>query len=185
MLEKELGLLRAKNQKSGQQLSKPSPGMKNQVQLSMQQKTLESFTEASEKDKYPVANLEENITPGAHSNSAKNIQKRNYALVVTSKPVQASKHSQTQVVYNSQKTPARKPNIKAENQKKRILFLQKLGQQNSEADLILVLNKSLQKVGDKTRFGRVRYSLSRAMSILLTKKANVGSIVLWLSNVLI
>lgn len=35
-LEKKLGLLKAKEQKSGQQLGKPSPKMKNQVQISIQ-----------------------------------------------------------------------------------------------------------------------------------------------------
>ena len=62
-MEKELGRLRAKEQKSGQQLGRPSPGTKNWAQLSKQQKTLESPTEANEEDERPVASQEENITP--------------------------------------------------------------------------------------------------------------------------
>ena len=184
-LEKELGLLRTKEQKSGQQLGKPSPGTKNQAQLSTQRKTLESPTKASEEDERPVASLEENIAPGAHSSSAKNTQKRNYALVPASKPAQAPEHPWTQVVYKSRKTPATKPNIKTEDQGRRILFPWVLGQQKSEADLMLALNEALQKVGEEMRFCRVRYSPSGAVSALLTEKANAGSIVPRLSNVLI
>ncbi len=88
-LEKELGFFRAKEQKSGQQLDKPSLGTKNQVQLSTQRKPLKSPTEASEEDECPVASLEENIAPRAYFNSAKNTQKRDYASVAISKPVQA------------------------------------------------------------------------------------------------
>ena len=57
----------------------------------------------------------------------------------------------------------------------------------SEADLMLVLNKELQKAGEglDTRFSRVRYSPSGAVSALLTEKANAGSIIPRLSNVLI
>ena len=100
-LEKKFGLLRTKEQKSGQQLGKPLPGSKNQAQLLTQRKTLENPTKASKEDKRPVASLEENITPRAHSGSAKNMQKRNYVLVVESKPAQAPKHLWIQVVYKS------------------------------------------------------------------------------------
>ncbi len=88
-------------------------------------------------------------------------------------------------MYKSRKTPATKPNIKAEDQGRRIFFPRVLGQHKSEADLMLALNKALQKAGEKTWFCRVRYLPSGAVSALFTEKANVGSIVLWLSNVLI
>ena len=57
----------------------------------------------------------------------------------------------------------------------------------SEADIMLALNEALQRAGEglETRFCRVRYSPSGAVSALLTEKANAGSIIPRLSNVLI
>ena len=57
----------------------------------------------------------------------------------------------------------------------------------SEADLMLVLNEALQKAGEgsDTRFSRIRYSPSAAVSALLTEKANAGLLIPRLSNVLI
>ena len=83
MLEKKLGLFRAKKQKSSQQLGKFLPGMKNQTQLSMYRKIPESSTKANKKNKRPVASLAKNIAPEAHLSLAKNTQKQNYALVDT------------------------------------------------------------------------------------------------------
>ena len=98
-------------------------------------------------------------------------------MIAISKPAQVPEHPWTQVVYKSQKTPATKPNIKTEDHKKRILFPRMLGQQKSEANLMLALNKALQKVREKMQFCRVNYSPSGAVSALLTKKVNAGSIV--------
>ena len=57
----------------------------------------------------------------------------------------------------------------------------------SEADLMLILNEALAKAGEgvDTRFSRVRYSPSGAISALLTEKANAGLLVPRLSNTLI
>lgn len=57
----------------------------------------------------------------------------------------------------------------------------------SEADLMLALNEALQKAGEglDTRFSRVRYALSGAISTLLTEKANAGLLIPRLSNLLI
>ncbi len=49
-----------------------------------------------------------------------------------------------------------------------------LGQQKSEADLMLALNEPLQKAGEEMRFCRVRYSPSGEVSALLTKKPMPG-----------
>lgn len=155
ILEKKLGLLRTKKQKSSQQLAKLLLGTKNQAQLSSKQKTLESLIKAREEDKCQVVSLEENIAPRVHSSSAKNMQKLNYALVVVLKLAQALKYFWTQVVYKNRKTLAIKFNIKTKDQKKRIFFLQVLGQQKSNADLILALNKTLQKFGEEIRFCKV------------------------------
>lgn len=56
-----------------------------------------------------------------------------------------------------------------------------------EADLMLALNKALQRAGEglKTHFCQVRYLPSRAVSALLTQKANAGLSIPRLSNVLI
>ena len=108
MLEKELDLLRAKKQKSGQHLGKHLMGTKNCARLSTWRKTLRSPTEASEKDKSAVASLEENIAPRANSSPAKNTQKQNYASIATSKLGKAPEHLWTQVVYKSQKKSSHK-----------------------------------------------------------------------------
>ena len=52
---------------------------------------------------------------------------------------------------------------------------------------MLALNEALQKAGEglDTRFSRVRYAPSGAISALLTEKANAGLLVRWLSNLLI
>ncbi len=57
----------------------------------------------------------------------------------------------------------------------------------SEADLMLALNEALQKAGESihTRFCRVRYAPSEAVSALLTENANAGVVIPRLSNVLI
>lgn len=55
----------------------------------------------------------------------------------------------------------------------------------SEADLMLVINKALQKAGEGTRFCRVRYLPSGAVSALLTENSHAGTIIPCLSNVLI
>ncbi len=75
-----------------------------------------------------------------------------------------------------------------EYQGKKILFPRETSAHRmSEADLMLVLNEVLQKAGEglHTRFCRVRYSPSGAISALLTEKANAGVIISRLSNVLI
>ncbi len=57
----------------------------------------------------------------------------------------------------------------------------------SKADLMLVLKEALQKAGEgfETRFSRMRYAPSGAVSALLTEKANAGLLIPQLSNVLI
>ena len=65
--EKELGFLRAKEQKSGQQLDKPSLETKNQAQLSTKRKIQENSTKTGEEDEHLLASPEENIVLGAHS----------------------------------------------------------------------------------------------------------------------
>lgn len=60
-----------------------------------------------------------------------------------------------------------------------------LSQQKSEVNIILALNKALQKSGEKTQFYRFRYLPSGVVSTVFTENANIGLIVPWLSNLFI
>ena len=90
-------------------------------------------------------------------------------------------------MYKNRKQQAKKPNVKSEDQGRRILFPRVLGQQKSEADLMLALNEALQKAGEgsDTRFIRAKYAPSGAISALLTEQANARSLIPRLSNLLI
>ena len=69
----------------------------------------------------------------------------------------------------------------------RVLFPRNAGQEKSEADLMLALNKALQQAGEETslRFIRVRYAPSGAISALLSEKADAGQLLPRRSNLLI
>lgn len=60
-------------------------------------------------------------------------------------------------------------------------------EQKSEADLILALNKALQKagVGAKIRFCRIRYAQSGSILALLTEQADAAMLLPQYSNLLI
>lgn len=92
----------------------------------------------------------------------------------------------TKVTYKNQ-NHITKPNAKIEDQGRRILFPRVVGEQKSEADLMLALNEALQKAGEglDTRFIRVKYVPSEAISALLTEQANAGILFPRLSNLLI
>lgn len=92
----------------------------------------------------------------------------------------------TKAIYKN-RNPVTKPNAKIEDQGRRILFPRVLGEQNSEADLMLALNEALQKAGEglDTRFIRVKYAPSGAILALLTEQANTGVLLPRLSNLLI
>ncbi len=187
-LESEIALFQAKEQESSQQLSKKTAAKgKNQVQPTEQRKGFENSAPPIGEKIHPAQNpRSENVTPTPHS-SAKNTPKRNYASVAAAKPAQAPEHPWTQVVHKNRKQQATKPNVKIEDQGRRILFPRSLGQQKAEADLMLALNEALQKAGEglDTRFIRVKYAPSGAISALLTEQANAGSLIPRLSNLLI
>lgn len=127
----------------------------------------------------------------ANPSTGSNLGKRSYASVAVSKPAQVPEQPWTQVKYKSRKPSQQqsaKSALNAEYQGRRILFPREVSNQHmSEADLMLVLNEALQKAGEgiDTRFSRVRYSPSGAVSALLTEKANAGLLIPRLSNVLI
>ena len=71
---------------------------------------------------------------------------------------------------------------------KKIPFLREIsGHQMSEVDLMLALNKTIQRVkeGLETRFCQIKYSSSGAIFTLFTEKANAGAVISRLSNVFI
>lgn len=56
----------------------------------------------------------------------------------------------------------------------------------SETDIMLALNKALQKAGEglDIQFCQVRYTLSGVISVFLAKKRNAGLLIPRLSNIL-
>ena len=188
-LERELGFLKAKEQKSGQQPGKQASGMKNQAQLTTQRKNSENPAEAEEEVRPIATPRNRDTTPAPHFSSGKNTQKRNYASVAASKPAQAPEHPWTQVVYKNRKQQVTKPNVKKlEPTQRRILFPREEAQpKRSEEDIMLALNEALQKAGEpvSVRFGRVGYSPSGAISALLTEKSDAVELLKTRNNVLI
>ena len=193
-LEKEIGLFKAKEQKLGQHLSKDTPAMKENQEhpTGGQRKSLENPAETiEEEDVHPIQSPKsKDASSTPQLSPTKNTQKRNYASVAASKPAQAPEHPWTKVVYKNRKVnspQAAKSNVKVEHQGRRILFPRVSGQQISEADLMLALNEALQKAGEglDTRFIRVKYAPSGAISALLTDQANAGLLIPRLTNLLI
>ena len=81
-----------------------------------------------------------------------------------------------------------KSSSQLEPEKRRVIFRREpTSAQKSEAHLMLTLNESLQKAGIPayTRFSRVGYSQSGAISALLTEKSSVKILVRDHSNMLI
>ena len=95
----------------------------------------------------------------------------------------------TEVTSSSYKQKAIIPNIPmVEPKKQKIIFCQEaLSLQKSEIDLMLALNKSLQKAGilAYTRFNKVSYLQSGAISVLLIKKSSVEQLVNNYLNIII
>ena len=76
---------------------------------------------------------------------------------------------------------------KIEPEKRRVIFRQELlSPQKLEADLMLTLNKSIQKTGVPayTRFSKVGYLQSGAISALFTEKSNAKELINIHSNIL-
>ena len=120
-----------------------------------------------------------------------NLSRKSYAqMAASSLPKIAAEKAWTEVTGSSQRRKANMPNTaKVEPDKRRIIFRREaLSPQKSEVDLMLALNKSLQKAGIPpayTRFSRVGYSQSGAISALLTEKSSAEQLVNNHSNILI
>lgn len=111
--------------------------------------------------------------------SAKNLgNPQSYATVAASKPVQIPEQPWTKVSYGNQKSGTTKSSpTKKEECGRRILFPRKKeSEQRSEADLMLALNKALQKAGvrSKTRFCHICYAPSGSISAFLTEQADAS-----------
>ena len=146
------------------------------------QRSTQGTTKALETPKTPI--VPPNIRPNKGSKIAKPVRK-SYAQMVASSPAQ----TWTEVVGKNQKRKSTIPNLpKLEPEKRRVIFRREpTSAQKSEADLMLTLNESLQKAGIPayTRFSRVRYSQSGAISALLTEKSSAEILVRDHSNMLI
>ena len=95
-----------------------------------------------------------------------------FVMVAATKPAQTPNQPWTKVSYGNQKNGTL-PTVKAKQHGRRILFPRQSGSQlKSEADLILALNKSLQraKVEPKVRFSRVQYAPSGSISALCKQR---------------
>lgn len=113
---------------------------------------------------------------------------KSYAQIAASKvPKISTEKTWTEVTGGSRrrKTPSM-PRIEPE--KRRVIFWREaLSAQKSEADLMLALNESLQKasVPPHTRFSRVGYLQSGAISALLTEKSSADQLITTHANILI
>ena len=183
-LEKEIKSLRAQKMAQEQRPTQNSPAVKSTATpRSNEPKEIEEIS-----DSQGQANAI--TTPAPPNSSVKpRVEKRNYASVAVSKPVQKPEQPWTQVSYGNRKPKGSQPipTVKQDQLGRRILFPRDPGQEKSEADLMLALNEALQKAGEEPciRFSRVRYAPSGAISALLTEKADAGQLIPRRSNLLI
>lgn len=101
----------------------------------------------------------------------------------------AAEKTWTEVTSGSRRRKVTTPSQpKVEPEKRRVIFRREpSSSQKSEVDLMLTLNESLQKAGIPayTRFSRVGYLQSGAISALLTEKSNAEELISNHSNILI
>ena len=108
--------------------------------------------------------------------------RKSYAqMAASSSPKITTEKAWTEVTGSSRRRKATTPSTpKFEPEKRKVIFRREvLSPQKSEADLMLALNKSLQKAGipTYTRFSKVGYSQSGAISALLTEKSSAEQLV--------
>ena len=115
-------------------------------------------------------------------------KQRSYATVATTKPVEVPSQPWIKVSYESRRNKSKKPPAQSEQRGRRIFFPRKDGGQfKLEADIMLALNKALQKAGiePKIRFTRVKYVPLGFISALLTEKADATMLLPQRSNMII
>lgn len=121
--------------------------------------------------------------------STKPAPKSSAQIAASNATQSASGKSWTEVINGNRK---RKGNAasppKTEPERRRVIFRREINSpQKSQADLMLVLNETLQRVGISAyvRFSKVGYSQSGAISGLLTERSNTEDRILHHSNILI
>ena len=115
---------------------------------------------------------------------------KSYTQVVKKNPTRLSTEKPwTEVKYINKKNVAAKKGMqKQEPGRGKILFRRdEVQPKKSEEDIMLALNKALQKAGEPTtvQFSRIGYSQSGAISTLLTEKANAKELLETCRNILI
>ena len=108
-------------------------------------------------------------------------------MAASSSPKVTTKNAWTEDTGSGRRRKATTP-TKVELEKRRVIFRQEaLSPQKLEADLMLALNEALQKAGISTytRFSKVGYSQSGAISALRIKKSSAEKLVGNYSNIFI
>ena len=167
--------------------SKRSPTLENEIKGLTTQKYAPNQRGTKDTPKTPMA--PPNTRPTEASKTTGPSRKSYAQIVASSSARSATENAWTEVTGGNRKRKSTTPNLpKLEPEKRRVIFRREsASSQKSEADLILVLNESLQKAGIPAyiRFSRVRYSQPGAISALLTEKSSAEDLVKDHSNMLI
>ena len=115
--------------------------------------------------------------------------RRSYAQMAAGLAKNTTEKAWTEVTSSGRRRKVTTPSMpKFKLEKRRVIFRREPSlSQKLEADLMLALNKSLQKAGIPAyiQFSRVEYSQSGAISALLTEKSNAEEFISNHSNILI
>ena len=169
------------------QIEAQSTTFENEITVLKAQKHVANQRSTQDTPKTPM--VPPNTKPTEGSKTTNPIQK-SYAQIAASSPArETTEKTWTEVIGKNQKRKSITPNPpKLEPERRRVIFRREpTSARKSEADLMLILNESLQKAGIPayTRFSRVGYSQSGAISALLTEKSNAENLVRDHSNMLI
>ena len=169
------------------------------LQVEARARTFENERKASKAQEHtssqrPIQNMPKaQMVPPSNTKQAEGLNtsvpaRKSYAQIVASSAAKSRmENAWTEVGNRKQKGTTPTP-PKLELERRRVIFRREpTSPEKSEADLMLVLNESLQKAGIPAyiRFSRVGYSQSGAISALLTERSNVEDLVKDHSNMLI
>lgn len=161
--------------------------LENEIKASKTQK--HALNQRSTQDTPKTPMVPPNTRPTEGSKSTGPIRKSYAQIAASSSTKSATENTWTEVTGGNRKRKSTIPNPpKLGPERRRVIFRREpTSPEKSEADLMLVLNESLQKAGIPayTRFSRVGYSQSGAIFALLTEKLNAENLVRDHSNMLI
>ena len=161
--------------------------LENEIKASKTQKHALNQRPTQDTPKIPMVPPNTRSTEGSKSTGP--IHKSYAQIAASSSTKSAVENTWIEVTGKNRKRKNTIPNPpKLEPERRRVIFWREpTSPEKSEADLMLVLNESLQKAGIPayTRFSRVGYSQSGAISALLTEKSNAENLVRDHSNMLI